>query len=258
MKFQYNLQDPNFRVGNIDVQSVSRPKNYKHSFRSGREKHGLIYVVSGKMLDSFQNHGKIDLCAEKGELIFIPQGSIYTGIYTENDTKIKIVQFELISGELPVYLSKPVKIELPRAHELIDAFFQPSENHTSYHPFYYLSCLYELLWIIDESCAKLPKKYKKLQPALSEISECWNENKKVAYYAELCDMSEANFRRLFHEYTDTSPIDYRNNIRLIHARNKLQSGEYNVSEAAYESGFTNLSFFIRAYKKKYGHTPKKE
>ena len=71
-------------------------------------------------------------------------------------------------------------------------------------------------------------------------------------------MSEANFRRRFREYIGVSPIDYRNDIRLTHAKNKLQSGEYNVSEAAYESGFTNLSFFIRLYKKKYGHTPKKE
>lgn len=49
---------------------------------------------------------------------------------------------------------------------------------------------------------------------------------------------------------------FSNSIRLTNARNKLQSGEYNVSEAAYESGFSNLSFFIRLYKKKYGHTPK--
>ena len=71
-------------------------------------------------------------------------------------------------------------------------------------------------------------------------------------------MSEVNFRRLFREYVGCSPIDYRNELRLRHARNKLQSGEYNVSEAAYESGFSNLSFFIRLYKKQYGHTPKQE
>ena len=71
-------------------------------------------------------------------------------------------------------------------------------------------------------------------------------------------MSEANFRRLFREFLGVSPIDYRNDIRLTHAKNKRQSGEYNVSEAAYKSGFTNLSFFIRLYKKKYGHTPKNE
>ena len=90
------------------------------------------------------------------------------------------------------------------------------------------------------------------------MTEGWARNEKVSYYAELCDMSEANFRRLFREYMGLSPIEYRNELRLNHARNKLQSGEYNVSEAAYESGFSNLSFFIRLYKNKYGHTPKKE
>ena len=91
---------------------------------------------------------------------------------------------------------------------------------------------------------------------MTEIVGNWNENRKVSYYAELCDMSETNFRRLFGEYMGMSPIDYRNDIRLINAKAMLQSGEYNVSEAAFESGFSNLSFFIRLYKKKYGHTPK--
>ena len=258
MKYKYDLRDPHLRVGNIDIQSVSRPKNYKHSFQNGREKHGFIYIVSGEMTDFFQDCGIPTLRASKGDLIFIPKGSVYTGLYSEENTKIRIVQFDLISGELPEYLSTPVKINFPRSHELIDAFFQPAENHTVYHPFYYLSCFYELLWRIDENEAHLPKKYKKLCPALSEMTENWAHNEKVSYYAALCDMSEANFRRLFREYMGVSPIDYRNELRLNHAKNKLQSGEYNVSEAAYESGFSNLSFFIRLYKKKYGYTPKKE
>lgn len=258
MKLQYKLQEPNFRVGNIDVQSVSRPKNYKHSFPSGREKHGFIYIVDGSMTDTFQDRALPELTASKGELIFIPKGSVYTGAYAEDNTKIKIVQFDLIQGELPPYLSAPIKIELPRAHELIDAFFQAPEKRGSYHPFYYLSCLYELLWRIDEFCASIPKKYKKLQPALEEMLEGWDQSPRISHYADLCGMSETNFRRLFCEYTGVSPLDYRNDLRLIHAKNKLQSGEYNVSEAAYESGFSNLSFFIRLYKKKYGHTPKNE
>ena len=79
----------------------------------------------------------------------------------------------------------------------------------------------------------------------------------MSYYAELCNISEMNFKSLFKEYTGMSPIEYRNDIRLTNARNKLQSGEYNVS-AAEMCGFSNFSFFIRLYKKKYGYTPKKE
>lgn len=258
MKFQYYLQEPKFRMCNIDVQSVSRPQNHRHSFKNGREKHGFIYVTNGTLLETFKNCEIDILCASKGELMFIPKGSVYTGTYLEEDTKIQIVQFDILSGELPEYLSVPTKIELPNAYELIESFFTPIENHISCHPFYYMSCLYRLLWEMDEHCAGLAKKYKKLQPALTEIIEFRNENKKVSYYAELCNISEPYFRKLFYEYTGMSPIDYRNDLRLTDAKNKLQSGEYNVSEAAYESGFTNLSFFIRLYKKKYGHTPKNE
>lgn len=258
MKYQYTLQEPNFRIGNIDIQNVSRPKNYKHTFRDGRKKHGFIYAVSGQMQDIFQSSEPKEIRVSEGELIFIPKNTVYTGVYLAENTKIKIVQFDLVSGTLPEYLSSPVKIDLPKASELIEAFFRPVENHTSSHPFYYLSCLYNLLWQIDESYSKAPAKYKKLQSALSEITEHWNKNEPVVYYANLCSMSEVNFRRLFKEYTGLSPIDYRNDLRLTNARNKLQSREYNVSEVAELCGFSNLSFFIRLYKKKYGYTPKKE
>ena len=258
MKYRYDLQEPHFRVGSIDIQNVSRPKNYKHTFRNGREKHGFIYTVSGKMRDAFDANEKNDIYAGAGELIFIPKNTVYTGIYLEENTEIKIVQFDLVSGVLPDYLAAPVKIDLPRAGELIEAFFKPVKDRTPNHPFYYLSRLYELLWQIDESEFHVPAKYKKLQPALAELAQHWDRNEPVAHYAALCNMSEVNFRRLFKEYTGRSPIDHRNDLRLSHARGKLQSGEYNVSEVAELCGFSNLSFFIRRYKLKYGYTPKKE
>lgn len=258
MKYEYHPQETNFTVKNIDIQIVSRPKGYKVFFRDGRSKHGFIYTVSGQMRDSFHTGEKKSVCVGEGELIFIPKGSIYTGEYLGDDTKIKIVQFELADGELPGYLSTSVKISLPNAGELIDSFFKSSNSSTPRHPFYHLSRLYELLWQVDESRLGIPTKFKRLQPALSELNEYYTGNEAVAYYAELCNMSEVNFRRLFREYTGMSPIDYRNDLRLKNARTMLGSGEYNVTEAAEASGFSNLSFFIRLYKKKFGHTPKKE
>ena len=257
MKYQYALQEPNFRIGDIDIQNVSRPKSYKHTFRNGRGKHGFIYTVRGQMRDIFQSSETNELYVNAGELIFIPKNTVYTGIYLEDNTEIKIVQFDIANGEMPSYLSRPVKIKMPNSGDLIEEFFTPSKNRNSSHPFYYLSCLYGLLWQIDESNSKIPNKYKNLKAALLEISENWQMSESVSHYAELCNMSEVNFRRLFKEYTGMSPIEYRNNIRLINAKNKLQSGEYNVSETAELCGFSNLSFFIRLYKKKYGCTPKR-
>ena len=257
MKYQYDLQAPSFTVENIDIQNVSRPKDYKHSFRNGRTKHGFIYVVSGRMLDVFHLGDKESIYVDAGELIFIPKGVVYTGVYLGDHTEIKMIQFDIAMGELPQYLLRPAKINIPNVGELVESFFKPAQ-HTSTHPFYYLSRLYTLLWRIDEGYSHMPTKYKKLRAALTEIIENYEKNEQVSYYAELCNMSEVNFRRLFREYTGMSPIEYRNDVRLTNARSKLQSGEYNVSEAAETCGFSNLSFFIRLYKKKYGYTPKKE
>ena len=254
MRYEFNLMHPPFTVENVDILNVARGRNYSHSYRNGRIKHGLLYTVRGTMRNTFLDSeiGEIDVGA--GELIFIPKDCAYFATYLEENTEIKIIQFDLADGALPPHLATPGKVDLPDARELIDAFFTPRDHH----PFYFLACLYDLLWRVDNSRFDLPRRYKKLHPALLEISGHSERNVKISTYAEMCGMSEVNFRRLFVEYTGQSPIEYRNDIRLKHARTFLQSGEYNVSETAELCGFTNLSFFIRLYKKKYGYTPKKE
>lgn len=258
MRYQHSLGEPSFRVKNIDILNVSRPRGYKHSFLSGRAKHAFIYASHGRLRDTFLGDEKMTLYINCAELVFIPAGSIYSGVYLEDGTEIKIIQFDLAEGELPEHLKAPRKIEIQNARELIDPFFVQTHNQLSSHPFYYLSCLYNLLFRIDNDYSEIPVKYRKIKRALTELREHFMDNEPVSYYAELCNMSEAYFRRLFREYTGMTPIEYRNDIRLSDARQKLKSGEYNVTEAAYECGFSNLSFFIRLYKEKYGYTPKKE
>lgn len=258
MRYEYSLQKPGIAVENIDVLDISREKNYRYSYRNGRIKHGFIYIAKGAMRDVFENDAQNPLYAQANDLLFIPKNCAYTSTYLEEETQIKIVQFDLSAGTLPVYLSEPCKIDLPNAGELMDAFFKPVHNQVHGHPFYYLACFYNLLWNIDQTCTSIPTQYKKLRNALKDLSVSYVQNEKIAYYAALCGISEPNFRKLFHRYTGMSPVEYRNELRLNDARIKLQSGEYNVSEAAEAAGFSNLSFFIRLYKKKFGHTPKKE
>ena len=62
-------------------------------------------------------------------------------------------------------------------------------------------------------------------------------------------MSESNFRKLFKEYTGKSPIEYRNLIRLSEAHKMITEHKYSVQEAAYLTGFNNMSFFYECLKK---------
>ena len=254
MHYELALEKPPFTAENIAVINVVRDRDYTHSYRTGRPKHGFLYVSSGAICHRFLSGQPHTLTACAGELMFIPQGSIYASTYLEDGTELKIVQFDLASGVLPSYLEAPTLLQLPDAGKLIGAFFRPGTTH----PFSLLKCLYELLWQLDENHARVPGKYARLLTAITAMSEGYRENVPISHYASLCGMSESNFRGRFRQFTGVSPVEHRNALRLSAARAKLQSGEYNVSEAALSSGFTNLSFFIRLYKKKYGHTPKND
>lgn len=254
MHLEHRLEKPGFTVSSIDILKVIRGKNYTSSKRNGRINHGFIYIVKGSLSCRFFRDGADSILLSKGDLMFIPKGCAYTVTYLEDETEIKIIQFDLTDGTLPLYLQTPGLHRLPNAEALVESFFSPRYEH----PFYCLSCFYTLLWQLDESHTRLSGKYIRLSPALSHMHTHFRENHPIHSYAAMCGLSEPAFRRLFKEYMGQAPVDHRNALRLNDARIKLQSGEYNVSEAAISSGFSNLSFFIRLYKKKYGYTPKKE
>ena len=69
MKYSYSSQRPPFVVENIDIQTVSRPLGYRHSFRNGRSKHGFIYTVSGRMCNLFTSDGAREISVSAGELV---------------------------------------------------------------------------------------------------------------------------------------------------------------------------------------------
>ena len=256
MKYMYIADEVGLSVKNIDIQKVSRPKGYEYYYKNGRAKHGLIYVVSGAIKYTELTPEPKSRTVNPGEMIFIPEGCRCVGGYASDNTELRVVQFAISHGELPKFLVPFEIYRLNDGGELMEEFCAAGGYSSVSNGFYVQSVFYKLLCRISENVGKLPKKYDRIAPALEEISVRWNENTSVGAYADMCGMSEVNFRRLFREYTGASPIDYRNSVRLRYARARLQSGEYNVSETAEACGFTNLSFFIRLYKKKFGHTPK--
>lgn len=69
-------------------------------------------------------------------------------------------------------------------------------------------------------------------------------------------MGLARFSRGFAQVTGLAPHAYVIHKRLEYAAAILASGEGNVSQAAMLSGYTNMSHFSAAFKKKYGLLPK--
>jgi len=76
----------------------------------------------------------------------------------------------------------------------------------------------------------------------------------LASLARLMGMSPFHFARVFTELAGTPPHRYLLRVRLAHAAARLSDGE-SVTGTCYSSGFSNLSHFIRVFKRAFGVSP---
>ena len=80
-------------------------------------------------------------------------------------------------------------------------------------------------------------------------------------FEEICKKFNASkyyLSHIFKEITGQTIISHLNFVRCKHAKSLLKSGNYNVSESAYKSGFNNLSYFSKTYKSIMGNLPIKD
>ncbi len=80
-------------------------------------------------------------------------------------------------------------------------------------------------------------------------------NLKLEQYATLCNRSLSAFKRDFKKQFSITPGKWLLEKRLQHAMRLLTNSDKTVSEAAFESGFENLSHFSRSFKVRFGTPP---
>ncbi len=254
MREQRRLSE-NFGVGNIDCVRVTRNAGFCYSYGAGRDNSGFVFLKKGSMRYRFRSSEEWQIYS--GDLIFIPKGVAYEAEYLEDDTSIIIVQFDLLYGRLPEALRHQARVPLRSASQLVDSFVElpdPTEMGER-RSLYFTFRIYELIWRAVGALEASDGRMERLAPALFDMQRNLSEQKSVGDYAAMCFMSETGFRRYFRACIGVSPIEYRNRLRLEEASRLIRTGEYTVSEAAYATGFSNLSFFCRAYKAEFGHTP---
>ena len=74
--------------------------------------------------------------------------------------------------------------------------------------------------------------------------------------SEVANMSKEAFCRFFKERNGKTFTEFLNELRINKACHLLQETDLSISQAAYQAGFQNLSYFNRVFKKFRGETPK--
>ncbi len=94
-----------------------------------------------------------------------------------------------------------------------------------------------------------------IESICEKIASEYSLNYDSDHYAAECGLSTSHFNVLFRKYTDTSPLQYKMNIRLLTARNLLVNSEYKIKEIASLIGFDDPLYFCKYFCKKYGMSP---
>lgn len=109
----------------------------------------------------------------------------------------------------------------------------------------------------SEQIRRFQSSYEKLAPAIQYMEEHFTENIPLAILAQEVHMSTNYFSSYFSQTMNTTVSEYLIHMRLTHACSLLMTSSKSILSIALESGFDNISYFNRVFRKIYGVSPGK-
>lgn len=96
----------------------------------------------------------------------------------------------------------------------------------------------------------------KLKQVLDYIEVHYAENITISELAKLCYFSDYHFMRFFKKHMNMTCVEYINNLRLEKSVELFEHGNTSILDVSLSTGFHNLSYFHKVFKRKYHMTPK--
>lgn len=198
------------------------------------------------------------LTVGRGDLLYIPRRSRYS----QQSNGETVIAFHFINySQKPT--SAPERITFENVEEAETLFRDAYNAWNQKKPGYKYECtalLYRLLYLAQQQqhgdTLDTVGANDRIAQALDYLHKHYKEDKvSVAQLSSMAAMSEAYFRQLFRKLYGVSPCRYVTNLRLEYAAQLLQSQLYTVGEVGEKTGFADVKYFERVFKRRYGCTP---
>lgn len=145
----------------------------------------------------------------------------------------------LIEGDF--YLpSKSVLVEDFSTHENLDDW---------------ISCVMDVLIYLGEILKKNTSEYPYIAEAIEYIKKHFTKNINMAIVANQVSVNYTWFSEKFKEHTGINFNDYLKRMRIEEAKRLLEKDCYKVYEVAERSGFTDVKYFMKMFRKMTGMSP---
>lgn len=105
---------------------------------------------------------------------------------------------------------------------------------------------------------KTDSKSSRVAKAIAHVQQEFRSQIKAADLAEIAGMSVSVFYESFRQVTDSTPLQFQKDLRLLDAHNQLHRDRTKISEIAFSVGYESPAQFSREYTRKFGVTPRQE
>ena len=208
--------------------------------------HALSLRLEGNAFFSDAAHS---VQSKNGDLLYMPAGSPY---YLRSDHEhVIVIHFEM-SDEIPrhfdLYSPKNVAVFEHLFHSINEAWKNKKPG------FYWksMSILYQILEEMTRQFSPIYAEfsYQKLKNAISYMHLHFTDAElSVATLCDIANLSDTQFRKLFFEIYETTPLNYINILRTDYAAELLSSSFFGVEEISAKSGFSDAKHFSTVFKK---------
>ena len=96
----------------------------------------------------------------------------------------------------------------------------------------------------------------KVGRVIAHMESHFAEDLKLPDLAKMVGMSDRNFYRFFTKVKNESPLSYLQRLRIAEGARILQSTDMSVTEAAFECGYNDSSYFARQFRRILGVSPR--
>lgn len=236
----------------------------------------FIRVLEGNLLLTIDEQ---EFNVAKNSSVFIPSGALHSAIpenscvydcivmdpnmlLNKSDTCCRFIQ-QIMNHELEIQSVYDEKYN--NIHQIIWTLFDAIASKSTGYQLLVQGALYQFFGVVisqdyrSEILSRTKRDLKRitqLKTALEFIENSYTSNITLKEMSDSVQMTPKYFCRFFREMTHRSPVDYLNYYRIERACYLLLTTNQSITEVAYNTGFNDLSYFIKIFKRYKGVTPK--